>query len=116
VFSRFIGGDLAGSRPKYAAPLDFSESIEAGIFFTPPYADFPALNLARRVARPGGTLPAVMNAANEIGVAAFLGGRRCAFRKSGTLLKNDQPSHGHCAPRSRCHILEKPNRGGAAMK
>jgi 1-deoxy-D-xylulose-5-phosphate reductoisomerase len=30
------------------------------------------LNLAKRAGREGGTLPAVMNAANEIAVAAFL--------------------------------------------
>lgn len=35
-------------------------------------AKFPALRLARAAATTGGTLPAVMNAANEIAVAAFL--------------------------------------------
>nr|MBA3763865.1 1-deoxy-D-xylulose-5-phosphate reductoisomerase [Chthoniobacterales bacterium] len=34
--------------------------------------DFPALNLARRAGEAGGTLPAVLNAANEIAVSAFL--------------------------------------------
>ncbi len=33
---------------------------------------FPALRLAREALRAGGTVPAVMNAANEIAVAAFL--------------------------------------------
>jgi 1-deoxy-D-xylulose-5-phosphate reductoisomerase len=41
-------------------------------FFTPRYDDFPALNLARRAGETGGTLPAVMNAANEVAVAGFL--------------------------------------------
>jgi 1-deoxy-D-xylulose-5-phosphate reductoisomerase len=41
-------------------------------FSTPRYVDFPALNLARRAGEIGGTMPAVMNAANEIAVAAFL--------------------------------------------
>ena len=41
-------------------------------FEEPRYADFPALNLARHAGETGGTLPAVMNAANEIAVAAFL--------------------------------------------
>jgi 1-deoxy-D-xylulose-5-phosphate reductoisomerase len=41
-------------------------------FFAPRYDDFPALNLARRAGETGGTLPAVLNAANEIAVAAFL--------------------------------------------
>jgi 1-deoxy-D-xylulose-5-phosphate reductoisomerase len=41
-------------------------------FATPRYEDFPALNLARRAGEIGGTLPAVLNAANEIAVSAFL--------------------------------------------
>jgi 1-deoxy-D-xylulose-5-phosphate reductoisomerase len=36
---------------------------------------FPALTLARRAGEAGGTMPAVMNAANEIAVAAFCQGK-----------------------------------------
>src|SRR5207249_3363033 len=35
---------------------------------------FPALNLARRAGETGGTLPAVLNAANEVAVEAFCAG------------------------------------------
>ena len=52
-------------------PLDFSK-LSRLEFFTPRYEDFPALNLARRAGETGGTLPAVMNAANEVAVARFL--------------------------------------------
>ena len=52
-------------------PLDFSK-VSKLEFSTPRYDDFPALNLARRAGEIGGTLPAVMNAANEIAVSAFL--------------------------------------------
>src|SRR5712691_3745698 len=52
-------------------PLDFS-NLGKLEFAIPRYEDFPALNLARRAGETGGTLPAVMNAANEIAVAAFL--------------------------------------------
>jgi 1-deoxy-D-xylulose-5-phosphate reductoisomerase len=52
-------------------PLDFSK-VSKLEFFTPRYDDFPALNLSRKAGEVGGTLPAVMNAANEIAVAAFL--------------------------------------------
>jgi 1-deoxy-D-xylulose-5-phosphate reductoisomerase len=52
-------------------PLDFS-TLSKLEFEIPRYDDFPALNLARRAGETGGTLPAVMNAANEIAVAAFL--------------------------------------------
>ena len=57
--------------PNTLPPLDFSKLSKLE-FFTPRYEDFPALNLARRAGETGGTLPAVMNATNEIAVAAFL--------------------------------------------
>jgi 1-deoxy-D-xylulose-5-phosphate reductoisomerase len=57
--------------PNTLPPLDFSK-LSRLEFFTPRYEDFPALNLARRAGETGGTLPAVMNAANEVAVAAFL--------------------------------------------
>ncbi len=41
-------------------------------FHEPDPAAFPALEMACRAGRRGGTLPAVMNAANEIAVKAFL--------------------------------------------
>jgi 1-deoxy-D-xylulose-5-phosphate reductoisomerase len=63
--------------PNTLPPLDFSKLSKLE-FFTPRYEDFPALNLARRAGERGGTLPAVMNAANEIAVAAFLD-RRARF-------------------------------------
>jgi 1-deoxy-D-xylulose-5-phosphate reductoisomerase len=58
-------------------PLDFG-SVGPLTFEEPRYDAFPALTLARRAGEAGGTLPAVMNAANEVGVAAFLD-RRIAF-------------------------------------
>ena len=57
--------------PNSLPPLDFS-TLSKLEFFPPRYEDFPALNLARRAGEAGGTLPAVMNAANEVAVAAFL--------------------------------------------
>jgi 1-deoxy-D-xylulose-5-phosphate reductoisomerase len=57
--------------PNTLPPLDFSK-LSRLEFFTPRYDDFPALNLARRAGEIGGTLPAVMNAANEVAVAGFL--------------------------------------------
>src|SRR5438094_6904893 len=63
--------------PNSLPPLDFSKLSKLE-FFTPRYEEFPALNLARRAGETGGTLPAVMNAANEVAVAAFLD-RRLRF-------------------------------------
>lgn len=57
--------------PNRLEPLDFTKLSE--LRFEPPRLDdFPALNLARRAGETGGTLPAVMNAANEVAVEAFL--------------------------------------------
>src|SRR2546429_7188569 len=63
--------------PNSLRPPDFSRLSKLN-FFTPRYEDFPALNLARRAGETGETLPAVMNAANEVAVAAFLD-RRLRF-------------------------------------
>ncbi|HXM32566.1 MAG TPA: 1-deoxy-D-xylulose-5-phosphate reductoisomerase [Chthoniobacterales bacterium] len=57
--------------PNSLPPLDFGKLAKLE-FATPRYDDFPALNLARRAGDAGGTLPAVLNASNEIAVAAFL--------------------------------------------
>ena len=56
------------------APLDFAK-LASLHFEAPRYDDFPALNLARHAGEIGGTLPAVLNAANEVAVDAFLNGR-----------------------------------------
>jgi 1-deoxy-D-xylulose-5-phosphate reductoisomerase len=60
--------------PNTLPPLDFATLAKLE-FEAPRRAVFPALDLARRAGTEGGTLPAVMNAANEIAVAAFLEGR-----------------------------------------
>jgi 1-deoxy-D-xylulose-5-phosphate reductoisomerase len=57
--------------PNSLPPLDFTALAKLD-FEAPRCADFPALDLARRAGETGGTLPAVMNAANEVAVASFL--------------------------------------------
>lgn len=57
--------------PNSLAPLDLA-ALGKLEFEAPRYSDFPALNLARAAGETGGTLPAVLNAANEVAVAAFL--------------------------------------------
>jgi 1-deoxy-D-xylulose-5-phosphate reductoisomerase len=44
-------------------------------FEPPDHVRFPSIGLARAAARAGGTAPAVLNAANEVAVQAFLEGR-----------------------------------------
>ncbi|MGH8161558.1 MAG: 1-deoxy-D-xylulose-5-phosphate reductoisomerase [Gammaproteobacteria bacterium] len=56
-----------------SAPLDLA--VLGSLDFEPPDEQtFPALRLAREALATGGTAPAVLNAANEVAVAAFLGG------------------------------------------
>ncbi len=57
--------------PNSLPPIDFARMAQ--LQFESPRTDvFPSLNLARQAGDIGGTLPAVLNAANEVAVAAFL--------------------------------------------
>jgi len=56
------------------APLDLV-GIGRLDFDAPDPDRFPALRLARHALEAGGARPAILNAANEVAVAAFLGGR-----------------------------------------
>jgi 1-deoxy-D-xylulose-5-phosphate reductoisomerase len=55
-------------------------------FFSPDKARFPCLALAFRALKDGGALPIVLNAANEVAVAAFLA-RRLPFRGISRLIE-----------------------------
>ena len=55
-------------------PLDLATIGELS-FFVPDEERFPATRLAREAAHAGGGTPAVLNAANEVAVAAFLAGQ-----------------------------------------
>ena len=52
-------------------PLDLAQLSKLE-FFPPDTEKFPCVNLAYKALRAGGTMPAVLNAANEVAVAAFL--------------------------------------------
>jgi 1-deoxy-D-xylulose-5-phosphate reductoisomerase len=57
-----------------ARPLDLA-AMKNLSFERPDHERFPCLQLAYAALRSGGTAPAVLNAANEIAVEAFLAGR-----------------------------------------
>jgi 1-deoxy-D-xylulose-5-phosphate reductoisomerase len=70
-------------RTPIANALAFPERIAAGVspldlcqhqlqFYPPDEQRFPCLALARQAMQAGGTAPAILNAANEVAVAAFL--------------------------------------------
>ena len=56
------------------APLDLAAIGELS-FRAPDEVRFPATRIARQAAAAGGGVPAVLNASNEVAVAAFLGGK-----------------------------------------
>ncbi len=60
--------------PSERVQTDFAK-LGALTFETPDAERFPALRLARRAGEVGGTLPAVLNAANEVAVEAFCEGK-----------------------------------------
>jgi 1-deoxy-D-xylulose-5-phosphate reductoisomerase len=62
---------------RWGALLPSLDLTRAGMleFFPPEYDRFPCLTLAYEALRTGGTLPVVLNAANEIAVEAFLDGK-----------------------------------------
>lgn len=74
-------------RTPIACGLSWPERLETGVaqldllalahldFEAPDPTRFPCLRLAMRAAAAGGSVPAVLNAANEVAVAAFLEGR-----------------------------------------
>jgi 1-deoxy-D-xylulose-5-phosphate reductoisomerase len=60
--------------PLNSDPLDLGK-VARLTFEQPDFERFPALRLGYEAAETGGTMPAVLNAANEVAVAAFLDGR-----------------------------------------
>jgi len=61
-------------------------------FFPPDFERFPCLKLACEAAGQGGTMPAVLNAANEIAVEAFLA-ERLPFLQISRLIETVMASH-----------------------
>ena len=66
---------------------------------------YPALNLAYQALAEGGTMPAVLNAANEVAVAAFLQ-RRIGFREIHRLIEKTMEAHTKTHPTQLQEILE----------
>lgn len=84
-------------RTPIAHALAWPERIESGVssldliatarldFSAPDYQRFPCLRLARQAALRGGNAPVILNAANEVAVAAFLE-RRLGFDRIAGLI------------------------------
>lgn len=74
-------------------PLDLT-TFSGLTFFKPDLDKFPCLGLAYRAIREGESMPAVMNAANEIAVDAFLDGRIGFVQIAETI---ERTMNAHCA-------------------
>ncbi|MGB6012766.1 MAG: 1-deoxy-D-xylulose-5-phosphate reductoisomerase, partial [Desulfobacterales bacterium] len=73
-------------------PLPDFVSIGALTFEEPDLEKFPCLALAYRACETDGTLPAVLNAANEAAVEAFLG-KRISFLKIPEVIRGTMEQH-----------------------
>jgi 1-deoxy-D-xylulose-5-phosphate reductoisomerase len=84
--------------------LDFSRNAELS-FLPVEKRRFPALSLAYDALREAGTMPAVLNGANEVAVEAFLAGR-IGFREIHRIIVKTMQKHANRPARSIEVILE----------
>ncbi|MDE2303775.1 MAG: 1-deoxy-D-xylulose-5-phosphate reductoisomerase [Sphingomonadales bacterium] len=85
------------------APLDLA-AIGELTFRAPDEARFPATRLARQAAEAGGAVPGVLNAANEVAVAAFLAGR-IGFTRIATMVEDVLCAYAPPAPGSLDEVM-----------
>src|SRR5256884_2929451 len=106
----FVDGSMLAqlSTPDMCLPIQYaltypdrapSERVQTNLArlgsltFEEPDADrFPSINLARRAAEVGGTMPAVLNAANEIAVESFVN-RRISFSEISQTVRRIMDRH-----------------------
>ena len=84
-------------------PLDLA-SIGELTFFAPDEERFPATRIAREAIETGGGAPAVLNAANEIAVEAFLNGQ-IGFTRITAVAQSTLASYSAAAPASLEDVL-----------
>ena len=85
------------------APLDLA-ALGTLSFFAPDEDRFPATRLAREAAQAGGSAPAVLSAANEVAVAAFLAGQ-IAFTRIADIVERNLSRDLPPAPRCLDDVL-----------
>jgi 1-deoxy-D-xylulose-5-phosphate reductoisomerase len=122
----FVDGSLIAqlSTPDMCLPIQYaltyperaaSERVQTNFpkigtltFEEPDLERFPAIELARRAGEIGGTLPAVLNAANEIAVEAFVN-RKINFPQITELVRRTMDAHKTVLHPSLEQILEADN-------
>jgi len=85
-------------RPTPGARLDLPR-VGQLTFFEPDVEKFPCLRLARAALEQGGSAPVVLNAANEVAVAAFLD-RRIGFTRIAELIERALDTIAHREPKA----------------
>jgi 1-deoxy-D-xylulose-5-phosphate reductoisomerase len=90
--------------PVKSPPLDLFQLRKLN-FFPPDEENFPCLRLAYEACRRGATLPAVLNAANEVAVEAFLNGE-IGFMGIPQVIETVMKSHHPAASPTLENILE----------
>ncbi len=84
-------------------PLDLA-AIGTLTFRAPDEVRFPATRLAREAAEAGGAMPAVLNAANEVAVAAFLAGQ-ISFTRIAHYVADVLASYAPAPPQSLADVI-----------
>ena len=114
-------------RTPIAHALGWPERIASGVesldlvaaarldFEAPDVSRFPSLRLAREAAEAGGTAPAVLNAANEVAVAAFLAGD-AGFNRIPEVIEDVLQHHDSAAATSLEAVLEADARARAEAR
>jgi 1-deoxy-D-xylulose-5-phosphate reductoisomerase len=85
-------------RPTPGARLDLTR-VGQLTFFEPDVERFPCLRLARAALEQGGSAPVILNAANEVAVAAFLD-RRIGFTRIAELIERALDTMTHSEPKA----------------
>lgn len=91
---------------RMATPMEPLDLVKVGRldFEAPDPERFPALDLAREALDAGGAAPAVLNAANEVAVAAFLDGR-CRFLEIAAIVADTLTHYQPTSPTSLDEVL-----------
>ncbi len=90
-------------------PLDLC-TLGSLTFAAPDDRRFPCLSIAREALRQGGTVPAVMNAANEVAVACFLN-KTIQFGQIAEVIRATLEQHSPCAVTDLETVIEADRRG-----
>jgi 1-deoxy-D-xylulose-5-phosphate reductoisomerase len=81
--------------------LDLTQ-VKSLTFEPPDLKKFPCLGYAREALKTGGTMPAVLNAANEVAVGAYLNGR-IGFLEIARLIRKTMDEH---VPRAASSLVD----------